>query len=155
MSDGFPTRPSRDEFGPDIVDVVAPPNDEDYVGAARFNLSFWQLAGCSVCTPRAWAVVSAAGALTAAAEAWDANGQSAPTASKEADGHFRLVYDATYPDRGGTAVAPNLVGATISPGGTGTVIVPTWTITNGRQVDVYICNTAGAAVNAAFHVAIW
>ena len=114
---GFPTRPTRAAFGPTRKDDGVAPDDARYYGAGHINLDLWQGAGMGIVVPRAVAFINLNGAAPALAwdtKAWDPNlVAAAPVFSRQAQGQFRLLYLATYPDETGAAMATALKGALV------------------------------------------
>lgn len=153
---GFPTRISRTALGPTkqnaAIGVIHPAK---YIGAVETELAYWQVSGLSVAAPRAWALVTWDGAtavsLTAAGEAWDPNGASAPTVARTSAGVYTVTYAATYNDETGTAVSTNLLAASVTARGT-TARIPTWEIASSRIITVYLFDAAGSAADASFFV---
>jgi hypothetical protein len=103
MSNGFPNRPSRSSFGPTLENAKPVRDPVRNPDADNFNLAFFQIAGCGLVVPRAWAFIDgAAGALLKNAEAWNANNANpAPLFAKSATGVYTLTYLSTYPDDAG------------------------------------------------------
>lgn len=158
-SGGFPTRPTRNAFGPERVNDGVPPDADKYVDAETFNLEHWQTAGLGVVASRAWAVLNWTGSvleLVAAGEAWDPNGtQANPTPARASAGVYTLTYAATYANRLGAAVAPALIAGKASVQALGgdwaAVAVPR---VDGRTVDVELVN-AGTPGDAKVLVELW
>jgi len=127
---GFPDRPSRDGFGPTMADDGIITDPERFVGSDQFNLLFWQLAGCGLVVPRAWALLNWSGAalsLAASAEAFDPKGLYVPTPARSAVGTYSLTYASTYPDKDGTSTALSFIageGAVQALGNFRAVVVP-------------------------------
>ena len=101
---GSPNAVTRDLFGPEMdpIPEVIPTQD---VGGDRHNLTWWQLAGCGLMAPKAWAYVSSAGGLVAAAEMWNTRQVSTlhPVVVHAATGCYALVYSSAAPDKDGTS----------------------------------------------------
>lgn len=143
---GFPTRISRSTLGPTREDGI-PAKDETYcVSAWFFNLLFHQLAGLNQTNARAGGLI-VGDALAAHEESWNPNGGVAPTFTHEATGHYRLVYPGTVKDEEDNDVAPNLTRARgfVQAAAAGVV---TAQVTSGTQVDLYVWDAAGAALDA-------
>jgi hypothetical protein len=130
------------------------------------DLMFWQLAGCNVCVPVAWALIQVVTAapfswtLVASAEAWDANGGSLPTAARTGVGTGTITYAATYPDKDATAITTNFYGADIAEQVLTLAKHARCQVNaNKRVVDVALFNLAGAANDWAngdqFLVRVW
>jgi len=155
---GFPARPTRSAFGPTRTDDGVVTDPERSVDAAAFNLSFAQIAGCGLCTPRAWAILvwdGAAIALGACAEAWDPDDAAAPALSTTGAGLYLLTYAATYLDHTGNAVATGLVAGIGAPQVLTAhkgLAVPR---ANGYEVDVRVYDAAEAAADASVLVVLW
>lgn len=153
---GFPVRPTRAAFGPTRVNEGVPVDLTKYVTAENFNLDHWQVAGCGLVVPRAWCLLSSAGAILAAAEAWDPDSASAPTPTKGSAGIYTLTYDATYPNKDGVQQATNLLFGLVAVQALGGdwvgVAVPQ--AANGRIVDIQL-KTAGTLTDAQHAVFLW
>lgn len=152
---GFPTRPSRLAFGPLVYsNRFAPQEPNKEVDAKIFNLDYWQVAGCGVMSWRTFAAISVDGAgavsLSASAEAWDSEAAVVPALSKEAVGHYRLTYDATYPDEVGAAIATALIDAWSRVRLTAAAAVfyesRCQVLASGREIDVFVQPVGGGAL---------
>ena len=160
---GFPTRIARSALGPTRVDRYAPKDATKEVTASQFNLDFWQLAGCNIVVPLAWAeiVVDALDAATLGqhGEAWNPEGAIAgPILTHPGVGHFTLTYLATYNDEAGSAIATNLRWT-----GTPCVQSATWWRAQGlasaaNVIEVYVWDSAGAPddpTSSSIFVPVW
>lgn len=154
---GFPARPSRLALSPLTLRNRFSVQESDMeLGAVVFMLAFWQIAGCGLVVPkvRAQLIIDNAGdeTLGFSAEAWDPEGAAIPAISKQATGHYRLVYAATYNDEAGNPVAPELEDAVAHVQLTSTAVLRylTWCLVdaNKRQIDVYVTLAATPAVLA-------
>lgn len=151
---GSPTRISRSALGPTkrnaTTGLIHPAL---FQGATEVELAYWTIAGLSVASGRAWALVTWDGAtsvsLTAAGESWDPNSASAPTVLRTATGVYTVTYAASYNDETGTAVATNLLGAAVSPQSSSSRHA-TWAIGSSRIVTVYMWDASGTAADASF-----
>ena len=113
---GFPTRASRNAFGPQRANRRPVVNPLHEVGQEHYNLAFAQIAGMNVVSPIAWALIAANGTLLAHAEAWDPNKLTAgPTVTRTADGRYTIAYATSYPDQDGQSVTLGFYGASVSP----------------------------------------
>lgn len=115
---GFPLRITRSALGPTPVNAL-PVRDpaRQLDGPTIGDLMMWTISGNNVVVPVAWALIQVVGgpdwSLIASAEAWDANGALLPAVARSGVGTGTLTYDATYPDKDGTAVTTNFIGAAV------------------------------------------
>lgn len=104
---GFPTRPSRDAFGPTYEDERPVRNPKRELGSAIGNLMFWQLAGAGIVAPMGVIQVAVTGGVATTvyqALAFDPKGQLALlTWINDATGQYTITFASTYPDETGTA----------------------------------------------------
>lgn len=105
---GFPLRPARGNFGPQMVDTTPVRDPSRQIGAATFNLLFWQTAGLGLVSPRAVLELDAASppVIRARAESWNperlTTGAFAdPDITRNDVGDFDVVYPTTVPDENG------------------------------------------------------
>lgn len=104
---GFPNRPIRDTFGPEIEDTFPVTNPKREIGEGTFNLAWWQSAGSGLVVPRAVLkvdVVAATSATTLAQMlAWDPN-QNLPllTWAYVSTGNYDITFASQYADQTGT-----------------------------------------------------
>jgi hypothetical protein len=102
---GFPVRPTRSTFGPDLENERRVENPRREIGAETFTLAWWQLAGMGRTSERVTLVGRWDGLAMQTdyqAFAWDPNGQLPlliPT--RLGVGEYRVVFAATYPDEAG------------------------------------------------------
>ncbi len=96
---GFPLLPSRQAFG-EILEATPELNPRTDIGGARFNLAWWQLAGAGLMVARALVLVSSAGAIVSAAEAWNPNQDLTmhPVVVHPATGCYALIYPSSALD---------------------------------------------------------
>jgi len=155
---GFPARASRAAFGPTRVDDGVVTDPERCVGASDFNLTFAQVAGCNLCVPRAWALLSWDGAtmtVGAAGEAWDPDDGTAPAVTSSGAGEYLLTYAATYLDHQGNTISTALVAGAAHPQtltAHKALAVPR---ANGHEVDVRVFDDTETADDASVLVVLW
>lgn len=133
---GFPTRPTRDDFGPEPVNsrpVRDPSRELD--GETIGRLMFHQLAGLGLGTARAWLLtqIDAGPAVSIASrtETWNPKNLSAspydwPVVIRSGVGVYLVEYNSTYPDQTGElqAVDPKApLAKVVPPAGTATDLV--------------------------------
>jgi len=140
---GFPNRPGRKTFGPQLKNARAIANPELEADADTFNLLFAQIAGAGLMVARAWALIDGTGGSTTArivahAESWNPDQNTAapytpPQLGYTSTGIYTLTYQPTYPDDSGSAVA--------------TGILAPWAIVTGTSnVRNAVASVAGAVI---------
>lgn len=161
MGSGFPLRPSRNTFGPKMVnagDVIRTDTDVD---ETMINLIMWQAAGGSVAGGLAWEVVSSAGARTGGGEAWNPNADPTlrPACAKTGTGVYTLTFETLYPDEDGQSKALQIVGALATPQTTTANITAVCSVALVSGQWVVTVKTAtgasAAAVDCAFLVQVF
>lgn len=155
---GFPQRVSRKALGP-IYKDRAPilKNPEHYIGARTHNVAFSTLAGCSVISPLAWALIRFSGGnitVAAHAEAWAPDGGTAPIAVRAATGSYSLEYPGVVQDAEGNDAAIGFFAAqaipqTSSPN-TGSAF-----ISLNRFVGIRLYNSSATLVDGDVFVQVW
>ncbi len=153
----FPVRPSREAFGPRFRNEFDPISDEEDLDAATFDALCFQVAGMGGAVPLAWALVSGAGALLAAWEAWDPNGGYAPEVARTTTGVYVVTYDATAPDADEIEIDLAFLAAEAKPQGTVNVRHGAAAIAaSGHVVDVrtYLANGTTLS-DEAFLLQVW
>ena len=103
---GFPTRISRDAFGPIPEDTKPVVNPKRQLSAGIGNLMMWQIAGSGLMVPTARMIFTvAAGVLTLAqhTEAFQPNAGAAPNTARTGAGVYTFSFLANYPDEEGIA----------------------------------------------------
>jgi len=108
----FPARPSRSDFGPDVVDTQPVIDPTREISAARFQLMFHQLAGCGLLVPRVAYHFTADNppALIQRVEAWNPKSLVAapfddPNLVRNGVGSYTIEYQPAITDLDGNAVA--------------------------------------------------
>lgn len=105
MGEGFPTRPTREAFGPDPRNRYPVRDPEQELAAEIGRLLFWQVSGMGLVVARAWAHVDLLNPTPTVldwAAAWDPRREaSPPTIGRVAQGDFRITFAAQYPDESG------------------------------------------------------
>lgn len=116
MGAGFPRRPSRATFGPTLVNQAKVRDPTKEIGSATFNLSWWQLAACSLQVPLAWVLVESDGTRLSSGEVWNPNGSGAlrPTVARTGLGVYTVTYAAQYDDESGTPQSLAMLGGHVT-----------------------------------------
>jgi len=152
---GFPNYPSRDAFGP-TMDLTREINPRRDIGGQRFNLTWWQLAGCGLMVPRAWVLVAANGTRIASAESWNPNQESSlhPTTAKIGTGAYTITFAASAPDEEGVtrllglrAVGVFVQSTTLGDHGVGSV--------SGGNVATIATGSGTTAGDQSFLAVLW
>jgi len=107
----YPNRITRVQLGPELEDVKPVVDPKKFIGAATWNLLFWQVAGTNLVVPRGVIVAEIDVSNTTAttvyqALAWDPDG-TVPTLSWTyvSDQEWTLTFSETkYPDHSGQDV---------------------------------------------------
>jgi hypothetical protein len=160
MGQGFPLRPSRNAFGPKMVDAGEQIRPDTDVGARQFNLSWWQLAGVGITAPLAWVFVSGAGVLSASGEAWNPNADPTlrPVVARTGTGVYTVTYETTYDDEDGTPQPLTLVSGQLSVKSVVANVVGVWSSGLVSGTWVYTVQTTagatGAPIDAAFELQV-
>lgn len=100
---GFPTRPSRNAFGPvkqNKLNIIGDP--ETHENAAETNLQEWQISGAGQMVPIAWFVVltdAVTPTIVDGGYAWDPNNEIAlPSVVRDSAGLYTVTLPATGTD---------------------------------------------------------
>jgi len=113
---GFPSRIPRSSLGPTYQQKYPVNDSTKELSAQIANLFMWQLAGCNLTVPMAWAEIEVdagdVSTLGQSAEAWDTVGAIVPVLTHPGVGRFTLTYATSYPDDSGNPIAIGLRGAT-------------------------------------------
>ena len=156
---GFPSRPSRKQFGPERIDDGLVTDHERYVDAPTFNLDHWQTAGLGAVSPRAWALFEYTGSrmvLYASGEAWDPNGEAVPALGYTSTGVYTITYPATAPDEDANMVPIALVAGIAAPQVSGAKSAFAIPRADGCTVDVTtFSGTPGSAADFKALVLLW
>lgn len=147
---GYPSRISRTALGPIYEDRRPVKDPTREVGRTWVNLVSWQVAGGSVVGPLAKVFVESDGETRWASEAWDPNGDSAPTTTRVSPGVYQVVYAASYPDDEGTLITTALKGAAAFPQTTSDRRAVALVAGDGRTIDVTVRDDAGAVIDCPF-----
>jgi len=114
---GFPTRPSRDDFGPEYKNTRPKRSADKELDASVFNLHCHQVAGLGAVSCLCWIeggiIAGPDVARVAHAEAWNPKGletgaYTPPALARTGVGVYTFAYASTYPDETGAAIATNL-----------------------------------------------
>lgn len=107
---GFPNRPDRDSFGPEVENTSPVRNAKRQWGADIANLVMWQTAGMGLVCPRAalWFSATATPGILARAEAWNPRRlTTAPFGDPQievlGDGDYLITYSTPVVDEQGAA----------------------------------------------------
>jgi len=111
---GFPTRTNRSAFGPELENVREVSDPQREIGAATYNLGWWNLAGMSRTCPLAtFRCTVSGGVITVGSQsiAFDPNAAlSNLTFTYESVGRYSFAFASQYPDQRGVNVALELMG---------------------------------------------
>jgi hypothetical protein len=159
---GFPTRPRRDDFAPELKADGDITDDDYFVGERQFNLSFWQTAGMGLVSSRAiaaldWDSGTSTLSLDSAEEAWDPYGtQNDPTVARSGAGVYTLTYDSTYLNQKGVSISTALKRAAAFVQTTSNYRAVAKVQSNGYVVDINVFDAdAGTPVDADVFVVLW
>ena len=160
MGLGFPLRPSRSSFGPEMADRVPIKNPRQQVPASAINALFWQVAGCGLLVPLARVVVTDINAVAVAAhwEAWNPDGSlGAPTVERINTGDYAVTYASSYLDEDGASRAVSWswvrVAPLIVPGAASTKLVGMGEIQTNGTLEAYLfAVSGGSSANGCFVV---
>lgn len=161
---GFPVRPSRASFGPEPVNS-RPVRDSsrEFDGEKYGRLLLFQTAGLGLMSALAWVKLNCqvGPVILARAESWNPNAATgapytAPIATRQAQGHYRLEYAPEYPDHTGVLRALALQGcAPVVQDASGTIKHAQGAVLNPYTVDIRIFSGGSAADNMVVFVPIW
>lgn len=155
---GFPDRPPRIGFGPQMRNKRPPINSETDLTADQMNLDFWQIAGAGRTLPMTMILFDGGGtpAVIFQAAAYDPN-QELPLIAfvKNGTGDYTFTFDATYDDEKGQPISfvPRMSIAAAQGGAAGTKATPLLPV--GQDVLVEVRNAAEALVDGTFVLAVW
>lgn len=128
---GFPGKPSRTAFGPQMVDTAPVRDPRRHVPAKALNLLFWQVAGIGLTVPKmvVLAEVDAGGmtvATLAQALAWDPDGELPDVEwTYDGIGSYNWALDSgQYEDEEGNMVSLAWLGGMAIPLAAGTSGLP-------------------------------
>ena len=157
MSNGFPNRPARIDFGPEMQNKRAPTNSETDLNADQMNLTFWQTAGAGRVLPMAVILFDGvAPAITFQALAFDPRGELSLLAFvKDATGDYTFTFATTYKDESGKDVSfvPRFAICMTQGGAIGdkaTAVVP-----SGQSVQVTYRDSSDILTDGVFMLAVW
>lgn len=154
---GFPNRPARIVFGPQMKNKRPPVIAETDLNANQMNLDFWQVAGAGRVV--AMAVILFDGvtpAIISQALAFDPRQELEDIAFvKNATGDYTFTFASTYKDEQGNDVsfAPRFSMAQFqggTPGDKATPFDP-----SGQDVLVRVRNAAEALIDGTFMLQVW
>lgn len=154
---GFPNRPARVAFGPQMQNVRAPVIPEKDLSANQMNLTFWQLAGAGRTLPMAVLLFDgAAPAILYQTLAFDPRQELGELAfAKAGTGDYTFTFASTYKDQRGsdTPYSPIIGMAMVQNGAPGTkaqAFVPV-----AQAIKVEVRDIAEALVDGTFLLAVW
>lgn len=147
---GFPTYPTRSDFGPELRDLYPPENPETDIGADQFNLLFHQVAGLGLANPVRACLIAKYNTGTGVfeiyhqEEAWNPKrDQARPTLTRQAPGIYFWGFPSTVLDRHGNAVPLSLVAIRTFIGADGAA--PVVSFTSAAQLEISISGTGGTS----------
>jgi hypothetical protein len=118
VSGGFPQRPDRDSFGPEVVNSAPVRDSRRQWDASIANLVMHQCAGLGLVSPRTALVFSASPgpAVLGRVEAWNVRRETAspyndPTLTRTGAGNYLVTYPTPIPDDGGVDQAVSFIWA--------------------------------------------
>lgn len=156
MSDaiGFPGRPSHDALGGTQEDRFPVTDPLRQMSLRDLSAIRWQVAGLGKTGSLVSLVVADDGTKLAGGEAWNSTDEPSRrvTLSKQATGHYRIVAAASYTDWSGVVQSVVFYGALVTPLTGATKATATAIATTAQQLDIYIWDSAGSALDAAFAV---
>lgn len=148
----FPTRPSRNSFGPAKTDRTPPRAPHD-VGADEWNAARWTLGGLGQVSPIAFLVVAANGTVTFTNNAWEG---ADCTVQKTGTGVYVISSPRAVTDNRGQTVSVGFVAASVSAGRTsGAARFADWELTDVDEITIRTYNSSFAAADAIFMVALY
>lgn len=159
---GFPTRPTRQDFGPQLKNARPIENPELQVGEETLNPALWQLAGAGLMVPRAVLIAEWTGSamqILYQQEAWNPrNDQPKPGLSRSSAGVYIYSFAATYLDEKGEERPTNILAADVKvqqqvTGITGKLEEFVWTV--GNVVHFRFRNHGGTDADAKFWLRVF
>lgn len=109
---GLPSRPGRDDFGPDVENSAPVRDPRKQIDASIFNLLMWQVSGMGIVAPRTALVFVAQPSPTIVSrlEAWNprqltTGAYADPSLTRNATGDYTVEYPTPVPDEIGEDVA--------------------------------------------------
>ncbi len=160
---GFPNRPAGPAFGPTRENEEPVQNPKRELDAADMNLNFWQVAGMGLVSPRVTLIATGSDVADPLPTphpyqgiAWDPK-QLLPdlVVTHPGPGVYQIVFQATYPDQDGVAVATSLKGGICTPQGTA-ILNATVDLANPLTVDITIfANDGTTPTDADFLLQLW
>ncbi len=154
---GFPDRPPRIKFGPNMQNRRDPKIAETDLSANQMNLTFWQAAGASRTVPMATILFDGVTpAIIAQALAFDPKQElGAIGFAKNGTGDYTFTFASTYPNEAGVATpfSPRFAMAMLqggTPGDKATPLSP-----SGQNVTVRVRDSAETLIDGTFLVQVW
>ncbi len=154
---GFPERPPRVAFGPEMKNKRPPQIPETDLSADQVNLDFWQISGAGRTLPMAVFLYDGATPnLIFQAMAFDPNQELADlTIVKNGTGDYTFTFEATYKNEKGQDIAfvPRMSMAMFQGGTAGDKATPFPPF--GQDILVRVRNAAEALIDGTFMLAVW
>lgn len=155
---GFPERPPRIAFGPEMRNKRPPINAETDLTADQMNLDFWQISGAGRTLPMTVILFDGGGtpAVIFQAAAYDPNQELANIAFvKNGTGDYTFTFESTYDNEKGQPISfvPRFSMAMVQGGAAGTKA--NTMIVSGQDVQVLVRNNVEALIDATFMLAVW
>ena len=154
---GYPNRPPRIAFGPQMLNKRDPTNAETDLNADQMNLSFWQMAGAGRVLPMAMLLFNGTvPEIIFQSLAFDPKQELGALAFvKDATGDYTFTFATTYKDESGADVSftPQFSMAMVQGGAVGTKANPQ--TVNGQNVQVLVRDNVEALIDGTFMLAVW
>ncbi len=157
---GFPTRLTRQLFGPRFRDARPVEDSETECGEGTLNPLIWQVAGMNLVAPRVSLVAHYTGSsflISHRSEAWNPEEKlTRPTLARSAAGVYTYTFAANYPDESGVQVDTYLGAARVTAQKAVTAYANrvdgyAWRDgTNPLVINIALYNSAGAGVDEPF-----
>ncbi len=160
---GFPNRPARLAFGPNMRNKRPPAIADKDLSANQVNLNFWQTAGSGRTTPMAVFLYDGAGdgglgKMLFQAFAFDPN-QLIQLGDfdvvKNGTGDYTFTFATNYPDETGNPIpfVPRMSQSQVQNGGT-TEFASSF-LPIGQSIQVQVRNTSDTLVDRTIMLAVW
>ena len=155
---GFPERPQRIGFGPEMRNKRPPINAETDLTADQMNLDFWQMAGAGRTLPMTVILFDGGGtpAVIFQAAAYDPNQELANIAFvKNGTGDYTFTFESTYNNEKGQPISfvPRMSMAMVQGGAAGTKATPF--VPDGQDISVEVRDVNEAFIDGTFILAVW
>lgn len=153
---GFPARPSRSGFGPNLVNARPVTQPDKELDAGIVDLAWWQAAGAGRVTPLVVLIYNGTTqARVHQALAWDASNKLPPIpAVKDGTGQYTFTFASGYLNEKGvsTSFVPRAAVAFVQ--GAAAQVQANCTV-NGQAVSVEVANQSNTLVDATLILMVW